>query len=94
MGPSGAGKSTLLDVLADRKNAGRITGDITIDGKPRDKYFTRYAAYVTQTDILFPTATVKEAIIFSAMCRLPSQVPVEEKMEFVNSILTKIITIN
>lgn len=41
MGPSGAGKSTLLDVLAARKNVGRITGDILIDGKPRDNYFTR-----------------------------------------------------
>lgn len=41
MGPSGAGKSTLLDVLAARKNVGRITGDILIDGKPRDKFFTR-----------------------------------------------------
>jgi ATP-binding cassette subfamily G (WHITE) protein 2 (SNQ2) len=42
MGPSGAGKSTLLDVLANRKNAGRITGEITFDGKPRDNNFTRY----------------------------------------------------
>lgn len=41
MGPSGAGKTTLLDVIADRKNSGRITGDILFNGKPRDKFFTR-----------------------------------------------------
>jgi ABC-type multidrug transport system ATPase subunit len=33
MGPSGAGKSTLLDVLAQRKNTGRIEGEILVNGK-------------------------------------------------------------
>jgi hypothetical protein len=46
----------------------------------------RWAAYVTQTDVLFPTSTVREAITFSAKCRLSEQVSEEEKMAFVDSI--------
>ena len=37
MGPSGSGKTTLLDVLADRVKKAEITGEILINGKPRDK---------------------------------------------------------
>ena len=39
MGASGAGKTTLLDVLADRKNIGTISGDVLVDGIPRDIEF-------------------------------------------------------
>ncbi|EFA77373.1 ABC transporter G family protein [Heterostelium album PN500] len=70
MGPSGAGKSTLLDILSDRKSIGYVTGTILIDGKERTKDFVRYASYVEQQDILPPTQTVGEAILFSARCRL------------------------
>ena len=37
MGPSGAGKTTLLDVLAGRKTGGKITGDITVNGHPKEQ---------------------------------------------------------
>ena len=36
MGPSGSGKTTLLDILADRVSSGEITGEILINGIPRD----------------------------------------------------------
>ncbi|GAM21919.1 hypothetical protein SAMD00019534_050940 [Acytostelium subglobosum LB1] len=70
MGPSGAGKSTLLDVIAGRKTGGYIDGQILVNGKPKDKFFTRGAAYIEQQDILPPTQTVREAIMFSANLRL------------------------
>lgn len=42
MGSSGAGKTTLLDVLSGRKTGGTITGDIHLNGHPKDqKTFTR-----------------------------------------------------
>lgn len=47
----------------------------------------RYTAYVTQNDILFPTSTVREAVSFSAMCRLPEEVPYAQKQQFVDQIL-------
>eukprot|EP01132_Coremiostelium_polycephalum_P000972 gene972-1237_t len=87
MGPSGAGKSTLLDVLANRKTGGHIYGDILINGAPRTQYFTRTSAYVEQLDVLPPTQTVREAIQFSARTRLPEDMPIEEKLAFVENIL-------
>jgi ABC-type multidrug transport system ATPase subunit len=34
-GASGAGKTTFMDVIAGRKNQGRISGDIRVNGYPR-----------------------------------------------------------
>lgn len=34
MGPSGAGKTSLLDILAGRKNQGRTTGTVALNGNP------------------------------------------------------------
>eukprot|EP01132_Coremiostelium_polycephalum_P000971 gene971-1236_t len=87
MGPSGAGKSTLLDVLANRKTGGHTYGEILINGAPRTRYFTRTSAYVEQLDVLPPTQTVREAIQFSAKTRLPEDMPMEEKLAFVENIL-------
>jgi len=39
MGVSGAGKTTLLDTLASRFSVGVITGNILVDGNPRDDSF-------------------------------------------------------
>jgi ABC-type multidrug transport system ATPase subunit len=50
MGGSGAGKTTLLDVLAGKKTGGYITNDALVNGKPRDKSFSRIAGYVEQFD--------------------------------------------
>ena len=49
MGASGAGKTTLLDVLAGRKNSGKMTGDIFLRGRPKDPLtFNRLVAYCEQ----------------------------------------------
>ncbi|KYQ91324.1 ABC transporter G family protein [Tieghemostelium lacteum] len=87
MGPSGAGKSTLLDVLANRKTGGHISGEMLINGQPRSNFFTRISGYVEQLDILPPTQTVREAIQFSAKCRLPQDMPLTQKLEFAENIL-------
>ncbi|KAN0035235.1 hypothetical protein ACTA71_004496 [Dictyostelium dimigraforme] len=87
MGPSGAGKSTLLDVLANRKTGGHISGQILINGQERTKYFTRTSAYVEQMDILTPSSTVREVILFSAKTRLSHSISDQEKEEFVENIL-------
>jgi ATP-binding cassette subfamily G (WHITE) protein 2 (PDR) len=46
MGVSGAGKTTLLDCLATRTTMGVITGEMLVDGKPRDDSFQRKTGYV------------------------------------------------
>ncbi|GAA5895664.1 hypothetical protein JCM6882_000364 [Rhodosporidiobolus microsporus] len=87
MGVSGAGKTTLLDVLASRVSMGVITGDILVDGNPRDDSFQRKTGYVQQQDLHLETATVREALQFSALLRQPKSVPREEKLAYVEEIL-------
>ncbi|XP_004349233.2 ATP-binding cassette transporter [Capsaspora owczarzaki ATCC 30864] len=87
MGPSGAGKTTLLDVLADRKTGGTATGSILVNGAPRNEYFKRISGYCEQQDIHFSQHTVKEAITFAAMCRLPDSLSVEEKHARVHKVM-------
>lgn len=83
MGASGAGKTTCLDVLAKRKNIGVIRGDILVNGHPTGPDFARSTAYAEQMDVHEGTATVREAMRFSAYLRQPFDVPKEEKNAYV-----------
>ncbi|CAM9753538.1 unnamed protein product [Chrysoparadoxa australica] len=89
MGSSGAGKTTLLDVLAGRKTGGEISGDVRLNGFPKDqKTFARVAGYVEQMDNHSAAVTVKEAVSFSAKMRLDSaEWDSEKRGVFVDSIL-------
>jgi ATP-binding cassette subfamily G (WHITE) protein 2 (PDR) len=46
MGVSGAGKTSLLDALATRTTMGVISGEMLVDGRPRDASFQRKTGYV------------------------------------------------
>lgn len=87
MGSSGAGKTTLLDVLAQRKTDGTINGSIMVDGRELPVSFQRSAGYCEQLDVLEPFATVRESLEFSALLRQPRDVPREEKLKYVDTIL-------
>ncbi|CAG9975142.1 unnamed protein product [Clonostachys byssicola] len=87
MGVSGAGKTSLLDCLADRISVGVITGEMLVDGRPRDMSFQRKTGYVQQQDLHLQTSTVREALNFSAVLRQPSHVPREEKLAYVEEII-------
>ncbi|ODA80911.1 hypothetical protein RJ55_03871 [Drechmeria coniospora] len=87
MGVSGAGKTTLLDVLAQRTTMGVITGDMLVNGKPRDASFQRKTGYVQQQDLHLQTATVRESLRFSAMLRQPKSVTKKEKYAFVEEVI-------
>ncbi|KAE8143416.1 ABC-2 type transporter-domain-containing protein [Aspergillus pseudotamarii] len=87
MGTSGAGKTTLLDVLAQRKTSGTIHGSILVDGRPLPISFQRSAGYVEQLDIHEPLATVREALEFSALLRQSRDIPTEEKLRYVDTIV-------
>ncbi|KAG9245648.1 ABC-2 type transporter-domain-containing protein [Calycina marina] len=88
MGASGAGKTTLLDVLASRKNIGVISGDVLVDGVPKGPAFQRGTSYAEQQDVHEPTATVREALRFSADLRQPIEVPQSEKYAYVEEVLS------
>ncbi|KAH9469685.1 hypothetical protein Pst134EA_006966 [Puccinia striiformis f. sp. tritici] len=87
MGSSGAGKTTLLDVLANRKTTGVISGNICIGGRKPGAAFQRGTAYCEQQDVHEWTATVREALRFSAYLRQPYDVPVEEKNAYVEEVI-------
>ncbi|CAE7276376.1 ABCG2 [Symbiodinium natans] len=79
MGPSGSGKTTLLDILACKKTS-PYTGDVHLNGRPRDELFRRITSYVPQEDIMFPTVTVKEQLMFHTVLKteVPSKVTRED----------------
>lgn len=87
MGSSGAGKTTLLDVLANRKTIGVISGEVCIGGKKPGASFQRGTAYCEQQDVHEWTATVREAMRFSAYLRQPYDVPITDKDAYVEEII-------
>ncbi|KAI0008379.1 ABC-2 type transporter-domain-containing protein [Xylariaceae sp. FL0662B] len=87
MGVSGAGKTTLLDALASRITMGVITGEMLVDGRPRDMTFQRKTGYVQQQDLHLSTTTVREALNFSALLRQPADVPRAEKLAYVDEVI-------
>ncbi|KAJ6439275.1 ABC transporter [Purpureocillium lavendulum] len=87
MGASGAGKTTLLNALAQRINFGTITGEFLVDGRPLPKSFQRATGFAEQMDVHEPTATVREALQFSALLRQPREVAREEKLAYCETII-------
>ncbi|VDB90213.1 unnamed protein product [Peniophora sp. CBMAI 1063] len=87
MGASGAGKTTCLDVLAQRKNIGVVKGDLLVDGRPLGSDFARGTAYAEQQDVHEGTATVREAMRFSAYLRQPASISTEEKDAYVEEMI-------
>ncbi|KAF6844228.1 ABC transporter [Colletotrichum musicola] len=87
MGASGAGKTTLLNALAQRLKFGKVTGEFLVDGRPLPKSFQRATGFAEQMDIHEPTATVREALQFSALLRQPREVSKQEKFEYCETII-------
>lgn len=87
MGASGAGKTTLLNTLAQRINFGVVQGDFLVDGKVLPSSFQRSTGFAEQMDVHESTATVREALQFSARLRQPKETPIEEKYDYVEKII-------
>ncbi|KAJ9368982.1 hypothetical protein DTO282E5_6314 [Paecilomyces variotii] len=87
MGVSGAGKTTLLDVLAQRVSFGVITGKMLVNGRELSANFPRRTGYVQQQDLHLETATVREALRFSAVLRQPKSVSTKDKYQYVEQVI-------
>lgn len=87
MGASGAGKTTLLNTLAQRQNMGVVTGDMLVDGRKLGVEFQRGTGFCEQMDLHDGTATIREALEFSAVLRQDRNIPREEKIMYVDKIL-------
>ncbi len=94
IGPSGAGKTSLLNVLAGRirsKKTQRVSGQVCLDGKPLiGASLRKRIAYVMQQDLLCPTHTPREAVMFSAQLRLPKSISPAEKSKRVEDMLSSL----
>ena len=87
MGASGAGKTTLLNVLANRASTGVISGTKMVDVKYQDEGFARKVGYAQQQDMNIPTATVREALLFSARLRQPKKYSDAQKIAYVDEVM-------
>ncbi|KAH8804409.1 ABC-2 type transporter-domain-containing protein [Xylogone sp. PMI_703] len=87
MGASGAGKTTLLNTLAQRQKVGVINGDMLVDGRPLGIEFQRGTGFCEQMDLHDGTATIREALEFSAILRQERDVPKSEKLAYVDTII-------
>jgi ABC-type multidrug transport system ATPase subunit len=88
MGESGAGKTTLLDVIAGYKTGGHITGDIRINGRPKDvATWQRTSGYCEQSDIHNPYLSLRESLEFGASCRLPAKMTEKERHTRVDEVI-------
>ncbi|KAF1992911.1 hypothetical protein P154DRAFT_557972 [Amniculicola lignicola CBS 123094] len=87
IGQTGAGKTSLLNALAGRVSAGAVAGYVGVDAQFKDRSFTQKIGYAQQQDLHLPTATVREALIFSALLRQPRKFSRQEKINYVNTVI-------
>jgi ATP-binding cassette subfamily G (WHITE) protein 2 (SNQ2) len=87
MGASGAGKTTLLNTLSQRQTVGVISGDMQVDGQKLGLAFQRGTGFCEQMDLHDNTATIREALEFSAILRQEREISIEEKIAYVDTII-------
>lgn len=72
-------------------SGGKIEGDILVNGTPRNaSNFRRRSCYVLQNDVLLSSATVREAVMTSALLKLPMSITKKEKIAKVDHILNEL----
>ncbi|GKT48118.1 brefeldin A resistance protein [Colletotrichum spaethianum] len=87
MGSSGAGKTTLLNTIAQRQKIGVVSGEMLVNGANLGPEFQRGTGFCEQRDIHEGTATIREALEFSALLRQERAIPREEKIAYVDRII-------
>ena len=74
-------------MLAGIKNQGVISGELLVNGRPRDAAFASIVGYVEQFDSHNPLSTIFEAVHFSGRLRLPRTISNDELDKKVWSVL-------
>ncbi|KIK54551.1 hypothetical protein GYMLUDRAFT_902223 [Collybiopsis luxurians FD-317 M1] len=90
MGGSGSGKTTLLNILSHRMGGSAVvlSGSVLYNDSPALSSVT--SSYVTQTDILLPSLTVRETLLYAAALRLPSTTTDRERRNLVEEIILEL----
>lgn len=66
-------------VLAFRKTTGKVSGTIQLNGSPLTREAAAFLHFAEQEDIHLPSATVREAMQFSAALRMPHDVTPKQR---------------
>lgn len=91
MGPSGGGKTSFLDLLAGNVYGGRVEGQIFVNGvETRLKSMRKLSCYVMQHPILLSSATVREALMTSALLRLSKTITRIQKEHLVTDLMEEL----
>ncbi|KAK0200263.1 P-loop containing nucleoside triphosphate hydrolase protein [Desarmillaria ectypa] len=90
LGSSGSGKTTLLNVLSERMRG----SNLSVQGERLHNNLTSLSsvshAYVTQTDSLLPTLTVRETLTYAASLRLPASTSRAQRAQLVDDIILEL----
>ena len=70
-----------------KNKSGRVSGQTFVNGAPLKAAFKRSIGFVDQHDMLMPTLTVIESVMFSALLRLPKHLSMAEKTQRVLTVL-------
>lgn len=88
MGGSGSGKTTLLNCLANRKFSKKtMFKQGIVKYNEEDNLDTYRHAYVIQQDILIPTLTCSEMLMYSAELKLPKLTSKEQRKALVDEVI-------
>ncbi|KIK54550.1 hypothetical protein GYMLUDRAFT_48683 [Collybiopsis luxurians FD-317 M1] len=90
MGGSGSGKTTLLNILSHRMRGSAmvLSGSVLYNDSPALSSVT--SSYVTQMDMLLPSLTVRETLLYAAALRLPSTTTDRERRNLVEEIILEL----
>lgn len=90
IGGSGSGKTSMLNALAHKTGGTRLkaSGSILYNGNSRISSIR--SAYVMQHDVLIPTLTVKETLLYAAEMRLPPPTTSAERLLVVEEIILEL----
>ena len=90
IGGSGSGKTSLLNQMSGRMKGTRIsTSGRTLFNGSEDASNIN-CAYVIQQDILLPTLTVRETLMYAAQLRLPASITRAEKKQLVDQVIMEV----
>ncbi|KAF2687979.1 ABC transporter-like protein [Lentithecium fluviatile CBS 122367] len=90
IGGSGSGKTSLLNQMSGRMKGNRLssTGRTLFNGS-EDASSIR-SALVIQQDLLLPTLTVRETLMYAAQLRLPPSISQEERKQLVDEVILEL----
>ncbi|KAI9752269.1 MAG: hypothetical protein M4579_005693 [Chaenotheca gracillima] len=90
IGGSGSGKTSMLNVMSNRMRGSRLKTSGSVTYNDRDLRAGVASAYVMQQDVLIPTLTVRETLLYSADLRLPPPTTAEERRKIVEEVILEL----